>query len=183
MIPKAFVEGDMVFGLGAANPKGMVATLNEVAAALYEAKAPIKGDLIVASAGGGMPVSLPYRRNYGLSDGIYHLLTRGVAPDFAVILKPMWVVLHEEPGCCWFKVSVRGTMGYAGIPRGIPGYRSSIIPATTVINEIEEWIPRYTERNTSGCIFRRAISQHAARRMAGTACVPSATTEIYLDIR
>jgi acetylornithine deacetylase/succinyl-diaminopimelate desuccinylase-like protein len=183
MIPKAFAEGDMVFGLGAANPKGMVATLNEIATALYEAKVPIKGDLVVASAGGGMPVSLPYRRNYGLSDGVYHLLTRGVAPDFAVIMKPWWVVFHEEPGCCWFKVRVFGTMGYAGITRGTPGYRSSIIPATTIINDIEKWLPEYTKRNTSGNILPEGHISSVRAGWPERPAFPSATTEIYLDVR
>lgn len=183
MKPNAFAEGDMIFGLGAANPKGMVASLVEIATALYEAGVPIKGDLIPAFAGGGMPVSLPYRHNYGLSSGVYHLLTRGIAPDFAIIMKPWWVVFHEEPGCCWFKVSVYGTMGYAGITRGTPGYRSAIIPATTVIQEIEEWLPRYAKRNTSGNILPEG---HIAAVRAGwpeRPAFPSGTTEIYLDVR
>src|SRR5690348_16187053 len=83
MMPKGFARDDLIYGLGAANPKGMVASLTEVATALREANVPIKGDLQVGFAGGGMPVSLAHRRNYGMSDGVYHMLTRGVAPDFA----------------------------------------------------------------------------------------------------
>lgn len=41
-----------VFGLGASNPKGMVATLTEVANALIDAEVPIKGNLIVGMADG-----------------------------------------------------------------------------------------------------------------------------------
>jgi acetylornithine deacetylase/succinyl-diaminopimelate desuccinylase-like protein len=183
MLPKGFVEGDMVYGLGAANPKGMVATLTEVATALFETKVPIVGDLQVGFAGGGMPVNLSYRRNYGMSDGVYHMLTRGVAPDFAVIMKPWWAVFAEEPGMCWFKVSVRGTMGYSGVPRGTPGYRSSIIPAVRVIEEIESWLPQYTAHNTSGTVLPEG---HIAAVRAGwpeKPAFPSATTEIYLDVR
>jgi acetylornithine deacetylase/succinyl-diaminopimelate desuccinylase-like protein len=183
MLPKAYADGDMVFGLGAANPKGMVATLTEVALALYQAKVPLTGELVVGFAGGGMPVSVSSRRNYGMSDGVYHLLTRGVAPDFAIIMKPVWRVYAEEPGMCWFKVSVRGTMGYAGIPRGTPGYRSSIIPAAKIIEELEAWILEYTERNSSGEI---APEGKIAAMRAGwpeRPAFPSATTEIYLDLR
>ena len=39
-------------------------------------------------------------------------------------MKPGNAVYHEEPGLCWFKVSVKGTMGYAGMPHGLPRFRS-----------------------------------------------------------
>lgn len=183
MLPKAYAEGDLVFGLGAANPKCMVATLTEIALALYQAKVPLTGDLQVGFAGGGMPVSVSSRRNYGMSDGVYHLLTRGVAPDFAIIMKPVWRVYAEEPGMCWFKVSVRGTLGYAGIPRGTPGYRSSIIPAAKIIEEIEAWIPGYTERNTSGEVAPEGKIAALRAGWPERPAFPSATTEIYLDLR
>jgi acetylornithine deacetylase/succinyl-diaminopimelate desuccinylase-like protein len=183
MIPKGYADGDMVFGLGAANPKCMVATLAEIAVALYEARIPLIGELALGFAGGGMPVNIAARRHYGMSDGVYHLLTRGVAPDFAIIMKPVWRVYAEEPGMCWFKVAVRGTLGYAGIPRGTAGYRDSIVAAAEIIKQIEAWIPRYTERNTSGEI---APEGHIAAVRSGwpeRPAFPSATTEIFLDIR
>jgi acetylornithine deacetylase/succinyl-diaminopimelate desuccinylase-like protein len=183
MIAKGYAEGDMVFGLGAANPKCMVATLSEISIALTEAGIPLIGDLVLGFAGGGMPVNVGARRHYGMSDGIYHLLTRGVAPDFAIIMKPVWRVYAEEPGMCWFKVVVRGTLGYAGIPRGTAGYRDSIIAAAKLIGQIEAWIPEYTARNTSGEI---APEGHIAAVRGGwpeRPAFPSATTEIFLDIR
>jgi acetylornithine deacetylase/succinyl-diaminopimelate desuccinylase-like protein len=183
MVPKGHSEGDMVFGLGAANPKCMVATLVEVATALHEAAVPLIGDLIAGFAGGGMPVNVSHRRNYGMSDGVYHLLTRGVAPDFAIIMKPVWRVYAEEPGMCWFKVSVRGTMGYVGIPRGTPGYRDAILPAAKIIEEIEAWIPRYTERNTAGEIAPEGKIAAVRAGWPERPAFPSATAEIYLDLR
>ncbi len=183
MIPKASAEGDFVYGLGAANPKSMVATLAEVATALSEARVPIRGDLIAAFAGGGMPVNVAARRNWGMSSGLYHLLSRGVAPDFAIIMKPVWRVFAEEPGMCWFKVVVRGTLGYAGTPRGAPGFQSSIVPAARIIEELEAWIPQYTARNSSAAIKAEG---HIAAVRAGwpeRPAFPSATTEIYLDLR
>jgi acetylornithine deacetylase/succinyl-diaminopimelate desuccinylase-like protein len=137
----------------------------------------------VAFAGGGMPVNIVARGNAGMSSGLYHLLSRGVAPDFAIIMKPIWRVFAEEPGMCWFKVIVRGTLGYAGIPRGARGYQSSIIPAARIVEELETWIPDYTARNSSGAI---AAEGHIAAVRAGwpeRPAFPSATTEIYLDLR
>jgi acetylornithine deacetylase/succinyl-diaminopimelate desuccinylase-like protein len=183
MIARGFAGGDLVFGLGAANPKAMVATLIEIASALKEAEVPLIGDLQVGFAGGGMPVNVADRRNYGMSDGVYHLLTRGVAPDFAIIMKPVPRVYAEEPGMCWFKVVVRGTLGYAGIPRGTAGYRGSIVPAARLIEEIEAWLPTYTAHNTAGEI---APEGHLAAMRAGwpgKPAFPSAAAEIYVDLR
>ena len=183
MIARGFADGDLVFGLGAANPKAMVATLIEIAGALKEAQVPLIGDLQVGFAGGGMPANVTDRGNYGMSDGVYHLLTRGVAPDFAIIMKPVPRVYSEEPGICWFKLVVRGTLGYAGIPRGTPGYRGSIVPAARLIEEIEAWLPTYTALNTAGEI---APEGHLAAMRAGwpdKPAFPSAATEIYLDLR
>lgn len=183
MIAQGFADGDLVFGLGAANPKAMVATLIEIASALKEAEVPLIGDLQVGFAGGGMPVNVADRRNFGMSDGVYHLLTRGVAPDFAIIMKPVPRVYAEEPGMCWFKVVVRGTLGYAGIPRGTAGYRGSIVPAARLIEEIEAWLPTYTARNTAGEI---APEGHLAAMRAGwpdKPAFPSAAAEIYVDLR
>ena len=183
MLAAAVADGDFVYGLGAANPKCMVATLVEIATALSEARVPIRGDLIAAFAGGGMPVNAAARRNWGMSSGLYHLLSRGVAPDFAIIMKPVWRVFAEEPGLCWFKVTVRGTLGYAGTPRGTPGFQSSIVPSARIIDEIEAWIAQYTARNSSAAI---AAEGHIAALRAGwpeRPAFPSAATEIYLDLR
>ena len=74
-------------------------------------------------------------------------------------------------------------MGYAGVPRGTPGYRSSTVPAAKVILALEEWLPKYTEKNTSG---QSAPQCHISAIQSGWSyrpAFPSATTEIYIDIR
>jgi acetylornithine deacetylase/succinyl-diaminopimelate desuccinylase-like protein len=183
MVPKGHAEGDMVFGLGAANPKCMVATLAEIALALHQAGIPLVGDLVLGFAGGGMPVNVAARGNYGMSDGVYHLLTRGVAPDFAIIMKPVWRVYAEEPGMCWFKIAVRGTLGYAGIARSTPGYKDSIVSAAELIRQIEAWIPEYTGRNSSGEIAPEGHISAVRGGWPERPAFPSATTEIFLDLR
>ena len=183
MIPEPVVRGELIIGLGAANPKAMVVTLAESARVIAEAGIPLTGDLLVAFAGGGMPVDLAAPGNRGLSDGVFHLLTRGVYADFALVMKPGNAVYHEEPGLCWFKVSVKGTMGYAGLARGVPGFRSSIVPAATVIAELEEWLPGYAERNSSGQVMPHGWVAAVRGGWPDRVAFPSATTEIYLDIR
>ncbi|MCE2469360.1 MAG: M20 family metallopeptidase [Dehalococcoidia bacterium] len=186
MLPQAHVdEGGNVIGLGASNPKGMVTAMVEAAVAVKQAGVPLSGDLLAAFAGGGMPMTPPphERQSHGLGSGVTYMLTHGVAPDFAIICKPWWAVFWEEVGLCWFKVTVRGTMGYAGIPRGVPGYRNSATDAAKVILALEEWLPEYTKRNTSGqCAPQGNISALRAGWPYRPA-FPSAVTEIYVDVR
>ena len=183
MVPEVSEQDGLLIGLGASNPKAMVTTLAEAVRVVKAANVPLKGDLFVAYAGGGMPVDLAAPGNRGLSDGVSHLLTRGVHTDFALVMKPGNAVYHEEPGLCWFKVSVKGTMGYAGMPYGLPNFRSSIAPAATVILELHDWLPRYTERNSSGQVAPRGWISAVRSGWPDRISFPSATTEIYLDVR
>lgn len=183
MVPEAREQDGLLIGLGASNPKAMVTTLAEAARVVRAANVPLNGDLLVAYAGGGMPVDLAAPGNRGLSDGVAHLLMRGVYADFALVMKPGNAVYHEEPGLCWFRVSVKGTMGYAGMPRGRPNFRSSIVPAARVILELEDWLPRYTERNSSGQVAPNGWISTVRSGWPDRVSFPSATTEIYLDVR
>jgi acetylornithine deacetylase/succinyl-diaminopimelate desuccinylase-like protein len=183
MKPHAIVRGDTVVGLGASNPKGMAAALTEAVHALVDAGAQLRGDLMLAFAGGGMPVDVAQRDHAGLSHGVMHLLTHGVSADFGVVLKPWDEVYYEHPGLCWFKVSVEGTMGYAGVPRGTPGFRSSIVPAARVIDALEAWLPDYTRRHLSEQVEPQGWISAVRAGWPERVAFPSATTEIYLDLR
>jgi acetylornithine deacetylase/succinyl-diaminopimelate desuccinylase-like protein len=174
---------ELVIGLGAANPKGMAASLAEAFIALHEAGVPLKGDLTLAFAGGGMPSNATHRGNRGLGDGVYHLISRGVTADFAIVMKPYNQVYHEEPGLCWFKVSVRGALGYAGIPHGRPGFESSIVPAAKVVLALEEWLQRYATANSSGQVSTQGWISAVRAGWPDKPAFPSATTEILLDLR
>src|SRR5262249_11241767 len=88
MIAQVREQDGLVIGLGASNPKAMVTTLAEAVRVVRAAKVPLKGDLFVAYAGGGMPVDLAAPGNRGLSDGVSHLLTRGVHTDIALGMQP-----------------------------------------------------------------------------------------------
>jgi acetylornithine deacetylase/succinyl-diaminopimelate desuccinylase-like protein len=183
MIPCVREQDGLLIGLGASNPKAMVTTLAEAVRVVSAANVPLKGDLFVAYASGGMPVDLASSGNRGLSDGVSHLLTRGVHTDCALVMKPGNAVYHEEAGLCWFKVSVKGTLGYAGMPHGLPRFRGSIVPAAKVILALAEWLPRYTERNSSGQVAPQGWIASLRSGWSDRVAFPSATTEIYLDIR
>ncbi len=180
--PFAQQVDDWVFGLGSSNPKAMIATLVEVATSLIEAGVPLKGDLLLGMADGGMPVDIS-ERNAGMSNGVIHMLNRGMYPDFAIIMKPWNWVYHEEPGMAWFKLKVKGTLGYAGVPHNIPSFRSSVVPAATVIQELQQWILDYTERNTSGVIQPHGWVAGVRGGQVERPAFPSAVTEIFFDVR
>jgi acetylornithine deacetylase/succinyl-diaminopimelate desuccinylase-like protein len=175
--------GDWIYGLGSSNPKAMVASLLEVATTLIESDTPLIGNLNVGFADGGMPVTIPQRDNAGMSHGVFHLLNRGMAPDFAIIMKPWNWVYHEEPGMGWFKVQVKGTLGYAGVPRGLPAFRSSVVPAATVILELEQWLIAYAEKNRSGDIYPHGWIAGVRGGWPERPAFPSAVTEIFFDVR
>ena len=181
--PSAKMVDDWVYGLGSSNPKAMVAGLLEVATALIAADVPMLGTLNVGFADGGMPVTIPQRDNAGMSHGVHHLLNRGMAPDFAIIMKPWNWVYHEEPGMGWFKIQVKGTLGYAGVPRGLPAFRSSVVPAATVILELEQWLIGYAEKNRSGDIYPHGWIAGVRGGWPERPAFPSAVTEIFLDVR
>ena len=183
LAPRAKMVGDWVYGLGSSNPKAMVATIVEIATALVEAGVPLTGDLNVGFADGGMPVNIPERDNAGMSNGVFHLLNRGMAPDFAIIMKPWNWVYHEEPGMGWFKITVKGTLGYAGVPRGLPAFRSSIVPSARVIEALEDWLNVYADRNTSGQIKPYGWIGGVRGGWPGRPAFPTAATEIFFDVR
>jgi acetylornithine deacetylase/succinyl-diaminopimelate desuccinylase-like protein len=183
MLPKAEIRGDTVIGLGASNPKSMVATLVEAARCVHEAGVPLTGDVIVASAGGGMPWLCRKRDGTGVSSGVRHLLGSGLAPDFGVILKPWDEVFYEHPGMAWFRVTTWGTMGYAGIPRGTPGFTSSIVPAARLILELEQWLTGYPARHETGQVRPEGWIAAIRSGWPDKPAFPAAACEIHLDLR
>ena len=187
MLPNAYVaENGDVIGLGSSNPKGMTTLLCEAVSAVIGAEIRLKGDVILAAAGGGMPTNPSKgsgRMNHGLGSGVSYMINHGVAPDFAIICKPGWAVSWEEVGLCWFKVTVKGQMGYAGITRTIPNFRNSIVHASTFVLALEEWLPKYQARNTSGLCSPQGAISAIRGGWPHKPAFPSAAVEVYVDIR
>src|SRR5262245_27182153 len=187
MLPHGSIadNGDVI-GLGSANPKGMITALTEAVRCLRSAGVPLKGDVLLAFAGGGMP-SMPLRgetrQNHGLSSGLIYMLNHGVTADFAIICKPGWAAAWEEVGLCWLKVTVRGHTGYAGMTRSSPHLRKVIVHAATFILALEEWLPRYQERNTSGLCSPQGAIAAIRGGWPHKPAFPTAATEVYIDLR
>ncbi len=143
------------------NSKAPAAHLTEAVRCIRSAGVPLKGDVLLAFAGGGMPSMPPRgetRQNHGLSSGVVYMLHHGITADFAIICKPGWAAAWEEVGLCWFKVTVRGQMGYAGMTRSFPNFRNAIVHAATFILALEQWLPTYQP------LRRSAVAGPTSRR-------------------
>jgi len=182
MIPYATIDNGAVIGLGAANPKSMVAAVVEAARCVLEAEVPLAGDAILAFCGGGMPWLPQTRAGAGLNSGVRHLLAQGVTADCGVILKTWDDIYHEHPGLVWFRVDVRGSLGYAGL-RGEPDFRNSVVPAARLTLELERWLIGYADRHQSGQIRPEGAISAVHGGWTDRPAFPSATTCIYLDVR
>jgi acetylornithine deacetylase/succinyl-diaminopimelate desuccinylase-like protein len=180
MRPVAQISDDLVIGLGASNPKSMLCTLVEAILAVLESGAKLRGDLILATCGGGMPW---LTRGSGISSGVKHMLSQGPRPDCGIIFKPGDEVYFEHPGMCWIKVVIHGTMGYAGLPRGIPGFRSSIVPAANVVVALEKWLREYPDRHQSVQVRPEGWISAVRSGWPEKPAFPSAATEVYIDLR
>ena len=134
-----------------------------------------------------MPTKPPdddLRQDHGLGSGVSYMINHGTTADFGIIIKPGWSVAWEEVGLCWFKVTVRGDMGYAGYTRGLPGgFRNSVVHASRVIQALEAWLPQYQERNTSGLCSPQGAIASVRGGWPHKPAFPSAATEIFIDMR
>ena len=181
----ARIEADRVIGPGAENPKGYATCIIAAAEAVRRANIPLKGSVIVGLGAGGMPTNKPpslSRSNAGQGTGCAFMLEQGVRGDFAVIAKPGYSVAWEEVGLCWFKVQVKGALGYTGV-RHVIDYRNSIIDAAEVVLALERWFPEYTRRNRSGLVAPQgAVNAIEAGWSYKLAFTPAVCT-LYVDLR
>jgi acetylornithine deacetylase/succinyl-diaminopimelate desuccinylase-like protein len=187
MLPWAQHRDSWVVGLGASNPKGHAACVFAAAAAVRNADLPLRGDLLVGLAAGGMPtnkrgVSSMTRYNVGQGNGCSFLLEQGFHADYAVIAKPGWAVAWEEVGLCWFRIRVNGRFSYVGSRRRI-AYSNPLVDAAKLIFELEEWANEYAATNTSGLVAPQA---QVGAIEGGWPRMPSftpASCDLWMDVR
>ncbi|WP_283138099.1 M20 family metallopeptidase [Rhizohabitans arisaemae] len=185
MRPAARVEGDLVIGLGAGNPKGHAACVLMAAEAVHRAGLPLTGDLLVAFGAGGMPANAPpggERRNIGQGVGCSFLLEQGVWADFAVIAKPGWTVSREEVGLAWFEVVVHGVHTYVGSRHRLP-YENAIARAGEVAVRLERWFAEYAERHTAGTVAPQGVVAAVEGGWPHLAAVTPAACRLLVDLR
>lgn len=185
---QAVVDGDVVEGLGAGNPKGHAAVVMAVLQAFRASGVVPPGDVIGAFGAGGMPsfavpgVGDPERVNTGHGVGAALLLERGFTTDYAVIAKPGWHVLHEEVGLVWIDVLVPGLHTYAGSRHRLP-YSNAVATAGRVAIALEEWLEGYAVRHEHGTMQPHGIVSSVHGGFDRLAASTPAQVRLRLDLR
>ncbi|WTF02793.1 peptidase dimerization domain-containing protein [Streptomyces sp. NBC_01613] len=179
------VDGDLVTGLGASNPKGHAACVMMAAEAVARAGIPLGGDLVAGFGAGGMPTNARPgnpRLNTGQGVGCSFLLEQGVWTDYAVIAKPGWTVSWDEVGLAWFEVTVPGTHTYVGSRHRLP-YDNAIARAGEVARHLEEWFVEYADRHTDGTVAPQGIVSSIRGGWPRMAAVTPAACTLRVDLR
>lgn len=185
---QAVVDGDVVEGLGAGNPKGHAAVVMAVLQAFRASGVVPPGDVIGAFGAGGMPsfavpgVGDPERVNTGHGVGAALLLERGFTTDYAVIAKPGWHVLHEEVGLVWIDVLVPGLHTYVGSRHRLP-YSNAVATAGRVAIALEEWLEGYAVRHEHGTMQPHGIVSSVHGGFDRLAASTPAQVRLRLDLR
>lgn len=187
MRPSGYLNeiGDVV-GLGASNPKALVAAQLAALEAVVRAGVPLRGEVVAAFCGGGMPYhSEPGypRQGVGMGSGVFHLVTHGVTADFGLICKPGYQVTWEEAGLAWFKITTSGPLMYAGLPHDMPGYRNAIADIGQVAVALESWLPEYAKANSSGLVEPQGALGAIRGGHPSRTAIPTASAELYVDLR
>lgn len=185
MLPRAVVDGDVVKGLGAMNPKGHAACVLMAAEALAATGVDLDGDLVLAFGAGGMPTNARVeqtRRNVAQGVGASHLLEQGTWADGAIIAKSHWAVNRQEVGLAWIDVTVHGLHTYVGARHRI-AYDNPIVTTGQLLPELEQWLAAWPTRHTTGEVEPQGVVgaiEGGWRRMVAT--VPAAC-RLRLDLR
>lgn len=159
MLPRAVVDGDVVRGLGAMNPKGHAACVLMAAEAIATAGIELDGDLVLAFGAGGMPTNARQdqeRRNVAQGVGASFLLEQGTWADGAIIAKSHWAVNRQEVGLAWLDLTVHGTHTYVGARHRI-AYSNPIVTAGQLVGELEEWLVEWSVRHRAGEVEPQGI--------------------------
>ena len=159
-LPRSFVEDGIVYGLGAFNMKGGVAAAAEALAALAEAGAAPRGDVLLGAVAGesekapvqGALCSFQGAPYEGGGVGAEWLIQHSPRPNAVVICEPSdcWVV-NGQPGYLATKVTLYGRSVYMGAKGPDNPGISAIDVACAVVRALNEWEPRYREECRLDC--------------------------------
>ena len=185
MIPRAIVGEGSVTGLSADNPKAHIVSIISAIRSVLSTGVELLGNLTVAFGAGGAPANPrpgDDRPDVGHGRGCRHMLSHGLAPDFALIAKPGYAVAWEEVGLCWFRVRVRGVQTYVGRKHFL-AYRNPIADAARVVTRLEAWFDDYARRHTDGLVAPQgAVGAIQGGWTYKPSMVPAAC-DLYVDMR
>ncbi len=188
-------EGNRLFGHTVLNDRALMAIFMVMGKAIQEAKVPLAGDVILASAvgeTGQAPVDEYQGMTYeGKGLGSRYMVDHGIRADYALIAEATgWGMSWVECGAVYLKVTLRGRNMYT--PRLIRGdqlsqHPNALVKGAEVIRTLEAWAIDYEERNAyeSVCGPVRPKAQVGAVR-GGVPYRPNRSSPVchlYVDVR
>ena len=150
--PKAFVEGEWIFGMGAYNMKSGLASAVAAVEALVKARVRLKGDVMLAGVVGETSHAqvgrFQGRRYRGCGIGARFMVTNGITADMTIIPEPTANRISVvSGGYVYAQITTRGNPG-ATYRRG--GISIQVKPAVDAIEKmfpviaaIKDWAPKY----------------------------------------
>jgi len=182
MLP-AQVQGQTVVGLGSNNAKACATAIMMAIDAIRRAGVELRGTLLAALAAGGAPASSPpgeTRQAISGGAGVLHMLTHGVAPDFALYHKPGYHVAWEDMGLQQFRVRLHGQPQYLGLEED--GYRVSSDTARFVL-AFNEWASEHRVTGRQGKFVPRAAANAVRLGRPDKPNWSPSISEVFVDIR
>jgi acetylornithine deacetylase/succinyl-diaminopimelate desuccinylase-like protein len=193
--PRAWTEGDNVFGRSVLNDRGCMACFMMAAKALKDAGVRLQGDLIQAMVIGEVDMApideFKGARYEGIGFGTRFLLDHGVTADYAVVAETTdFAVVWQECGVAYFKITTYGQTAYT--PRStrtarIQDHPNAIVKMAYLIQQLEDWGRRYEEENTRDYENGRVTPKVVVGAIrGGTPQRPARTSGVcacYMDVR
>jgi len=147
--PKAFVEGDRLYGLGISNMKGALACYVEAVSALQDAGVTLRGDVLIAAVCGeiektqyGDAQGAQYR---GYAAGTRYLVSHGGVADMCLLGEPTeGKVVLGHFGALWLRIRVHGNFIHTAFSEGKRG-ENAILRLHEVLAAVQEWIPTWED--------------------------------------
>jgi acetylornithine deacetylase len=187
--PKAFVEGDRLYGLGISNMKGALACYVEAVRALQDAGVRLRGDVLIAAVCGeiektqyGDATGAQYR---GYAAGTRYLVSHGGVADMCLLGEPTeGKVVLGHFGSLWLRIRVHGNFIHTAFSEGKRG-ENSILRMHEVTAAVQEWIPQWESdpsnayRGAKAIVGVGAIAGGFGWRVSRT----PHHTDLFLDVR
>lgn len=183
----AWVEGDIIYGVGVVNCKAQVAAMMVAARAFKEAGIRLAGDLTVTAVAfetGSAAVDEHQGMDYpGEGFGSEWLVNCGITADYALIGETSaWSVVAAECGAVRLKITAPGREIHTPrLERGgaLGENPNSIVKMSHLVLALEEWAARYEARETRPFARGTFVPKAQIKTIRST----GSSTYIYIDIR